>query len=90
MLTFLHLASKRGFQIDRYQDKAVGVMTENEKGTPWVSSVTLNPDIIFSGDKIPAPADLDHLHHLAHEHCFIANSVKTAITVRPKSSNEKI
>src|ERR1044072_8595007 len=30
MLTFLHLASKRGFQIDSYDDAAVGSMTKNE------------------------------------------------------------
>jgi organic hydroperoxide reductase OsmC/OhrA len=82
MLTFLFLASKQGFQIDSYEDEAVGVMANNEKGVPWVSSVTLNPKIVFSGDKMPAPADEKQLHHLAHEQCYIANSVKTEITVR--------
>ena len=82
MLTFVWLASKRGFQIDSYEDEAVGTMSKNEKGVPWVSSVTLNPKIIFSGDKKPTPADLEQLHHLAHEQCYIANSVKTAVTVQ--------
>jgi organic hydroperoxide reductase OsmC/OhrA len=82
MLTFLHLASKQGFQVDGYEDEAVGLMSKNEKGAAWVSSVTLNPKITYSGEKLPAPADEVHLHHLAHEQCFIANSVKTTITVR--------
>jgi organic hydroperoxide reductase OsmC/OhrA len=43
--------------------------------------VTLKPHITWSGDKRPAAADLDRLHHHAHEHCFIANSVKTLVTV---------
>jgi organic hydroperoxide reductase OsmC/OhrA len=81
MLTFLHLASKQGFQIDCYEDEAVGTMTRNEKGVPWISSVVLHPKIVFSGEKIPVPADEKRLHHLAHEQCFIANSVKTEITV---------
>jgi organic hydroperoxide reductase OsmC/OhrA len=84
MLTFVWLASKRGFQIDSYEDEAVGVMDKNEKGVPWVSSVVLHPKIAYSGDKMPTPADEEQLHHLAHEQCYIANSVKTAVTVQPK------
>jgi organic hydroperoxide reductase OsmC/OhrA len=82
MLTFLFLAAKRGFQIDSYEDEAVGSMAKNEKGVPWVSSVALYPKIVFSGDKMPTPAELENLHHLAHEQCFIAQSVKTQIEVR--------
>jgi len=84
MLTFLFLAAKRGFQIDSYEDEAVGLMTKNEKGVPWISSVTLNPKIAYSGDKLPSPTDAEQLHHLAHEQCFIAQSVKTEITVNFK------
>ncbi len=81
MLTFLWLASREGFQADSYDDEAVGVMTKNERGVPWVSEVTLHPRITWSSGKIPAPADLERLHHLAHEQCFIANSVKTNVRV---------
>ncbi len=81
MLTFLFLAQKQGFQIDSYEDEAVGVVTKNEVNKMWVSTVTLNPKIVFSGEKMPSPEDLDKLHHLSHENCFIANSVKTAVTV---------
>ncbi len=81
MLSFLHVASKHGFQIDRYEDEAVGVMTKNEKGIPWLSSATLHPKITYSGNKQPTAEQIQHLHHRAHEQCFIANSVKTNITV---------
>jgi organic hydroperoxide reductase OsmC/OhrA len=81
MLTFLFLAQKGGFQIDSYEDEAVGVVTKNEANKMWVSTVTLNPKIAFSGEKMPSPEDLDRLHHLSHENCFIANSVKTAVVV---------
>lgn len=81
MLTYIYLASRAGFQVDRYLDEAVGVMTKNERGAPWVSLVTLRPQIIYSGDKLPAPADEARLHHLAHEQCFIANSIKTEVIV---------
>ena len=81
MLTFVYLAGKQGFQIDRYEDESVGVTTKNEKGVPWVSLVTLNPKIVYSGEKSPTPADEKHLHHLAHEQCYIANSIKTEVVV---------
>lgn len=82
MLTFLHLASRQGFQVDSYHDEAAGVMTKNEKGVPWISAVTLQPKIVYGGNKLPAPEDEERLHHLAHEQCFIANSIKTQVTVR--------
>jgi organic hydroperoxide reductase OsmC/OhrA len=81
MLTFLFLAQRQGFQIDSYEDEAVGIVTKNEAGFMWVSTVTLNPKIVFSGEKMPAPADLERLHESAHKQCFIANSVKTEVTV---------
>jgi organic hydroperoxide reductase OsmC/OhrA len=81
MLTFLYLAYKQGFQVDSYEDEAVGLLTKNEKDIPWVSSITLYPKIIYSGEKLPTPADEEQLHHAAHEQCFIANSIKTEVTV---------
>jgi len=81
MLTLLWLAGRQGFQADSYEDTAVGVMAKNERGAMWVSQITLRPRIQWSGAKIPTAADLDSLHHHAHEQCFIANSVKTDIKV---------
>jgi organic hydroperoxide reductase OsmC/OhrA len=81
MLGFLYMASRHGFQVDAYQDEAIGIVTRNEKGVPWVSAVTLHPRVTYSGDKLPSSEEIDHLHHLAHEQCFIANSVRTEVTV---------
>jgi organic hydroperoxide reductase OsmC/OhrA len=82
MLTFLYLAAQKGFRVDSYDEEAVGVMTKNEHGVPWVSSVTLHPRIIYGGEKQPTAADVKALHHAAHEQCFIANSVKTEVIVK--------
>jgi organic hydroperoxide reductase OsmC/OhrA len=81
MLTFLHLASKRRFVVDAYEDRAVGVMTKNEAGRLFVSRIVLDPAIRFSGERRPTPAEIADLHHLAHRECFIANSVLTEIAV---------
>jgi organic hydroperoxide reductase OsmC/OhrA len=81
MLTFLYVASRQGFQVDSYRDEAVGIMTKNEKGVPWMSLITLQPCIIYSGSSVPSAADIEKLHHLAHEQCYIANSIKTEVRV---------
>jgi organic hydroperoxide reductase OsmC/OhrA len=82
MLTYLWLASRAGFKIESYEDSAVGLMTKNEKGIAWLSLVKLYPKIVYSGEKLPSKADEDHLHHGAHEQCFIANSIKTEVLVK--------
>src|SRR5437870_10702700 len=81
MLTFLYLASRQGFQVDSYSDEAVGHMNKNEQGIPWISSITLHPKIVYSGQKQPSPQEQEKLHHAAHEQCFIANSIKTEVRV---------
>ena len=85
MLTFLHLASKAGFTIDSYDDEAVGKMGKNANGSYWVSEVHLNPRIVYGGEKSPSAGEETELHHRAHEECFIANSVRTQVTVGEKT-----
>jgi organic hydroperoxide reductase OsmC/OhrA len=81
-LTFLFLASRRGFVVEAYEDDAVGVMEKNERGVPWVARVVLTPRIAWGAStKCPSLLEEEQLHHAAHEQCFIANSVKTAIVV---------
>jgi organic hydroperoxide reductase OsmC/OhrA len=80
MLSFLHEARLAGFVVTHYRDEAVGLMEKNAQGRPAVTRVTLRPQIDYSGGR-PTDAERDHLHHLAHEGCFIANSVKTKIVV---------
>jgi organic hydroperoxide reductase OsmC/OhrA len=82
MLTFLYVAAKQGFVVDSYADDAVGEMTKNERGKLWVSRIILSPAIAFTGEKRPSPEQLDELHHLAHEECYIANSIKSEVVVQ--------
>jgi organic hydroperoxide reductase OsmC/OhrA len=84
MLVYLFLAQRQGFQIDSYEDEATGVVTKGETGAMWVSAVTLHPKITYSGEKLPTPADEERLHEMAHKQCFIANSVKSEVTVQHK------
>ena len=81
MLTFLAIACKQKFVLDEYVDEAVGHMEKNAEGKMAITKVTLTPKITFSGDKKPSADELDKMHHAAHDNCFIANSVKTEVTV---------
>jgi len=81
MLTYLHVARLAGFQIESYADEAVGEMAKNERGVAWVAVVTLNPTIVYSGDKRPTHEQEAELHHKAHDGCFVSQSVKTEVKV---------
>jgi organic hydroperoxide reductase OsmC/OhrA len=83
MLWFLGLAAKAKFRVDSYTDRAEGVMEKNAEGKVAVTRVTLRPTVVFSGERIASRDELAHLHHEAHDRCFIANSVKTEIRCEP-------
>jgi organic hydroperoxide reductase OsmC/OhrA len=83
MLWFLTMAVKRKFCVDRYFDAATGVMEKNTEGKVAMTVVTLHPEVTFSGEKLPTRAELDKMHHDAHEACFIASSVKTDVRCEP-------
>ena len=81
MLTFLAVACKKKFLLDEYVDEAVGHMEKNAEGKLAITRVELHPKLKFSGDNQPTEKDIEEMHHFAHENCFIANSVKTEVTV---------
>lgn len=81
MLFFLDFARRAGFRIDSYEDNADGVLAKGADGRMAMTVITLRPKVVFSGDKMPTPADIDELHHKSHEACFIANSVKSEVRV---------
>ncbi len=87
MLTYIYLASQHGFVVENYRDEAVGILTANDKGALWMSSVTLNVKVNYEGEKLPMLEEEMELHHLAHGQCYLANSVKTKITVRPNPTS---
>ena len=79
MLSFLAIAAKKKLTVNSYQDDAVGFL-ENDGGKLWMTRVMLRPKVAIDTDA----ETLAHIHHLAHEACFIANSVKTEVTVEPR------
>ena len=81
MLWFLSLAAQQGFRVDRYEDAAEGTLGTMPDGRQGMTEVVLRPDITFSGARLPADADVEGLHHAAHERCFIANSIRSDVRI---------
>ena len=83
MLWFLSIAAKRRFRVDRYFDAAVGTMETSANGKLAMSVVTLRPQVVFSGSPVPTREQIEQMHHMAHDECFIANSVRTEVRCEP-------
>lgn len=83
MLWFLSIAAERKFTVESYEDNAEGVLGKDSAGKLAMTRVTLRPDVKFGGGNRPTAAEIEALHHEAHEKCFIANSVKTIVMTEP-------
>jgi organic hydroperoxide reductase OsmC/OhrA len=80
-LWYLHLCSVAGIVVIAYRDKAEGVMAEDATGAGRFVSAVLRPHVI-----IRAGCDIEQahrLHHDAHTHCFIANSLNFPVLCEP-------
>ena len=76
MLSFLAICTKKKVTVKSYQDNAVGFL-EHDGGRLWLTRVILRPKVECDADA----ATLEAIHHLAHDACFIANSVTTEVVV---------
>jgi organic hydroperoxide reductase OsmC/OhrA len=81
MLFFIDFARRAGLVVDGYTDEAEGVLEKRTDGKMAMTRVLLRPRILWGGGMTPDGATVADLHHRAHEACFIANSVKTEVTI---------
>lgn len=82
MLWFLSIAAKRGFVVDAYVDEATGTLARDAQRRMAMTEVVLRPRVSFRG-VAPDAATHASMHHDAHDACFIANSVRSAVRVEP-------
>lgn len=80
MLWFLNLAQEARLTVESYEDEAAGTMGRVGPGKIAITKIVLRPRIAFSG-RTPDAAELERLHHAAHERCFIANTLNCEIVV---------
>jgi organic hydroperoxide reductase OsmC/OhrA len=85
MLWFLFFAAKRGHRVDSYADDAEGTLEKDADGRMSMTRVVLRPRIRWSGDSLPSPSQVATMHDEAHHACYIANSVKTGITIEARN-----
>lgn len=81
MLWYLSLCARNRIIVLDYRDDASGTMEQNADGGGQFTEVTLRPVITVS-----AESDIEvakHLHHEAHEKCFIARSVNFPVKCEP-------
>lgn len=81
MLFFLSIAAQQGFVVERYDDAARGLLGADADGRMAMVRIELRPDIGFAGERQPDAQALAAIHHLAHQRCYIANSLKGEIVI---------
>jgi organic hydroperoxide reductase OsmC/OhrA len=84
MLWFLSIAAKHGQTVEEYVDEAEGFLERDGEGRMSMTRVVLRPRIVFAADHVPSTPDIASMHDEAHHACYIANSVKTVITIETR------
>jgi organic hydroperoxide reductase OsmC/OhrA len=84
MLTFLAIAARRRLVVLEYTDSAQGWLEPDAEGRLAVTRVELRPVVRFAPGTALSVGDHGTLHEKAHRGCFIANSVKAAVTCFPE------
>lgn len=81
LLSFLALAARARISVVAYRDEATALMPEDDPPTR-ITEIALAPRITVRGDV--SEARVRRLVDLAHGECFIAQSLRSRITITPE------
>lgn len=81
MLAFLAIAARKRVNVIEYTDQAEGFMPEDDKPVR-ITRIVLRPRIVITG--LADRERVESMVKLAHQECFIANSLKTEIEIEPE------
>lgn len=81
MLSFLAVAARARLDVVEYQDFAEGLMPEDALPVR-MTQIMLKPRITVRGDA--REERLRQFVHMAHQQCFIANSIKANVEILPE------
>lgn len=81
MMTFLALAAKARWKIEKYRDRAVAVLGKTEDGRMKVGEIVLHPVTEFAPGHEIDPDKLEEMHERAHRYCFVANAISCDMRV---------
>src|SRR3954447_26825962 len=81
LLWFLHLAAKARAEVVEYEDEAEAEMPEDNPPVR-ITRIVLRPRIVVR----PGPTEerVKHLVELAHNECYIANSLNSEVVLDPR------
>ena len=79
-LWYLHLCAEAGVAVLDYLDHAEGTMVDDAQQGHF-KEIVLRPHVIIQAGGDAGLAE--HLHHAAHEMCYVANSVNFPIRCEP-------
>jgi organic hydroperoxide reductase OsmC/OhrA len=83
LLSFLAVAARARLDVVGYRDHADAVMPEDDRPMR-ITRITLRPVITLGAASASVTDErLDHLVEVAHRECFIANSLRSEMTVTP-------
>jgi organic hydroperoxide reductase OsmC/OhrA len=83
LLSFLAVAARARIDVVAYEDEADAVMPEDDQPVR-ITSISLRPRITIRAPAAGAPPSTEkvqRLVRLAHQECYIANSLRSDITV---------
>jgi len=80
LLSFLAVAARKRLDVVEYEDRAEGFMPEDDKPIR-ITRIVLKPRIVVKGGDLAA---VKKAVEIGHHECYIANSLKTDISVEPE------
>ncbi|MCK5664886.1 MAG: OsmC family protein [Thiotrichaceae bacterium] len=83
MLFFIAICSKKRLVVQDYVDNATAILEADTAGDLIISQVILRPKVSFAQGLIVAQAEIEKIHHLSHDKCFLAKSIKSELIIEP-------
>ncbi len=81
LLSFLAVAARSQIEVVHYEDTGEAVMPD-VMGRTGITNITLNPRITVRGEV--DTARIKRLVELAHQECYVANSLKSLVILNPE------
>ncbi len=81
MLWFLSLAADQGYVVESYRDAAEAQLGPIGFGRQGILAIVLRPEVAFGSGRAPDDAAVHALHEVAHQRCYIANSLRSEVRV---------
>jgi organic hydroperoxide reductase OsmC/OhrA len=81
LLSFLAVAARARLDVREYEDHGEGEM-DMDDDPARITRITLRPRIVLAAG--PTRERVGHLVEVAHRECFIANSLRSEMTIEPE------